>query len=177
MQLLEPRTQGRNRTVIDRLDAMEPVAQFAEQLIASCDALVRLADKPLTLVGSTNTPRLQVREPLHEHIDRETTDLQVPGEIEHLDWHDVSPIQATLSFERRRLALFDRLLKGLSAVLGLNCALRAPHSVTAVASFEIFSLRFRVFGEAITSTAGTPSRVEVRRPMMRDARHGTFIAP
>jgi hypothetical protein len=95
MQFFETGTQGGNRTDIDRLDAIKPVAQFAEQLIASCDALVRLADKPLTLVGSTNTPRLQVREPLHEHIDRETTDFQVPGEIEHLYRHDVSPIQAT----------------------------------------------------------------------------------
>jgi hypothetical protein len=49
------------------------------QVIAVLDARSRLSEKQLVLFWST---RLQLIESLHQHIDREATDLQVPGEME-----------------------------------------------------------------------------------------------
>jgi hypothetical protein len=79
MQLFESRTEGSDRSGIERLHAAESVAKILVQVIAVLDARSRLSEKQLVPFWST---RLQLIESLHQHIDREATDLQVPGEME-----------------------------------------------------------------------------------------------
>jgi hypothetical protein len=57
----------------------EFVAKILVQVIAVLNAFVRLADEPVVSVWTTG---LQLFEPLDQHIDREATDPQVPGEME-----------------------------------------------------------------------------------------------
>jgi hypothetical protein len=79
VQLLESRTQGRDRAGIERLHPTESVAKILEQVITVLDASSRLSEKQLVLVRTT---RLQPIESLHQHVDRETADPQVSGEME-----------------------------------------------------------------------------------------------
>jgi hypothetical protein len=53
--------------------------QILMQVIAVLDARSRLSEKQFVPFWTT---RLQLIESLHQHIDREATDLQVPGEME-----------------------------------------------------------------------------------------------
>jgi hypothetical protein len=78
MQIIECRNQGRDRAGIERLQATESIAEIFVQVIAVLDACIRLCEKPLVLFWAT---RLQLIEPLHQHVDREATELQVPGEM------------------------------------------------------------------------------------------------
>ena len=79
MQLIECRTQGRDRAGIGRLHPTESVAKILVQVITVLDARGRLSEKQFVPFWTT---RLQLIESLHQHIDREATELQVPGEIE-----------------------------------------------------------------------------------------------
>jgi hypothetical protein len=79
MQLFESRTQGSDRAGVERLHPTESVAKILMQVIAVLDARSRLSEQQLVPFWST---RLQLIESLHQHIDREATDLQVPGEME-----------------------------------------------------------------------------------------------
>src|SRR5258708_35957392 len=79
MQLFESRTEGSDRAGIEGLHHTESVAKILVELIAVLDARSRLSEKQFVPFRST---RLQLIESLHQHIDREATDLQVPGEME-----------------------------------------------------------------------------------------------
>jgi len=79
MQLFESRTQGSDRAGIERLHPIESVAKILVQVIAVLDARSRLSEKQIVPFRTT---RLQLIESLHQHIDREATELQVPGEME-----------------------------------------------------------------------------------------------
>jgi hypothetical protein len=79
VQLFECRTQGGDRADIGRLHPIESVAKILVQVIAIRDARGRLSEKQFVPFRSA---RLQLIESLHQHIDREATELQVPGEIE-----------------------------------------------------------------------------------------------
>ena len=79
MQLFESRTQGSDRAAIERLHPTEAVAKILVQVIAVLDARSRLSEQQLVPFRTT---RLQLIESLHQHVDREATDLQIPGEME-----------------------------------------------------------------------------------------------
>jgi hypothetical protein len=79
MQIFESRTQGSDCASIERLHPTESVAKILVQVIAVLDARSRLSEKLLVPFWST---RLQLIESLHQHIDREAADLQVPGEMQ-----------------------------------------------------------------------------------------------
>jgi hypothetical protein len=82
MQLYKSGLQKRDRTGIERLHTGKPGAQRIVQSIAGRYTPVRQADEPLTLFAGTVTQRLYLLEPLREHIDRESSDLQFPGKLE-----------------------------------------------------------------------------------------------
>lgn len=81
VQFYERRHQRRDRAGIERLHPTEAVAYIVVQMIAVPDALIHLSEKAAATFRAT---RLQLIEPLHQHVDREATDFQIPGEME---WH------------------------------------------------------------------------------------------